>query len=118
MEARINISLLVPPSVCVRNMFRVCAEITIEFVAKIGFRRGRQSRQIIKDIVCGRRTLKEEKNSIKYKEELKTTYGRSRRVRLWFFDIHKCISLVKFGTDDLVRGCNPSIFPSGFLEIL
>jgi hypothetical protein len=117
MEARINLPLFVPPSDCVRNMFGVGAEITIEFVAKIGFRRGRQSRQIIKDVGCGRRTLKE-KISIKYREELKTTYGRSRRVRLLFFDIHKSISFIKFGTDNLARGVNPSFFPSGFLEIL
>jgi hypothetical protein len=59
MEARINMPLLVPPSDCICNMFGVGAEITVEFVTKIGLRRGRQSRQIIKDVGCGRRTLKE-----------------------------------------------------------
>ena len=40
MEARIDIAFLVPPSDCVGNMLGICAEVTIEFVAKILFRRG------------------------------------------------------------------------------
>ena len=35
MEARIDIAFLVPPSDCVGNMLGICAEVTIEFVAKI-----------------------------------------------------------------------------------
>ena len=40
-------------------MLRVGAEITIKYIAKIGFRRGGKCWQIIKNVVSGRRTLKE-----------------------------------------------------------
>jgi hypothetical protein len=40
-------------------MLGVSAEIMIEFIAKIRFRRGGKCWQIIKNVVSGRRTLKE-----------------------------------------------------------
>jgi hypothetical protein len=54
MEARINRSFLSPPSNRVSNVLRVSAEITIQFVAKIGLRRGGKCWQIIKNVVSGR----------------------------------------------------------------
>jgi hypothetical protein len=59
MKARINEALLVPPSDWIGNMLRVSAEITIEFITKIRFRRRGKCWQIIKNVVSGRRTLKE-----------------------------------------------------------
>ena len=66
MEARINSSLLVPPSDCLGNMLRVSAEVTIEFVAEIRFRRGGKCWQIVENVVSGRRTLKKRSFSIEW----------------------------------------------------
>jgi hypothetical protein len=57
MEARINRTILVPPSNSISNMLRVSGEITVEFITEIGFRRGGKCRQIIEDVVTGRGPL-------------------------------------------------------------
>jgi hypothetical protein len=44
METRISTPFLVPPTDRVGDMLRVCAEITIELVAKITFQRGGKCR--------------------------------------------------------------------------
>ena len=64
METRISGPFLVPPSDWICDMLRVGAEITIEFVSKIGFCRGRKCRQFVKYVFSRGRALKEKKTSV------------------------------------------------------
>ena len=50
MEVGIYKPFLVPPSECIGYMLRVSAEITVQFITKVRFRRGRKSWQLIKDV--------------------------------------------------------------------
>jgi hypothetical protein len=71
-KARINKPILVPPSESICDMLGVSAKITIQFVTKIGIKRGRKSWQIIKDVVSRRRQG--------LMEKLATIYYIARRI--------------------------------------
>jgi hypothetical protein len=63
MEAGINRPLLIPPSKWIGDMLRVGAEITIQFVTKVGFWRGGKCWQLIKEVFGRRRGVLKEKSA-------------------------------------------------------